>query len=220
MKKFFIKLKREVDIFEKTIRPLNKSNKSILCKGLNYEETKNINIEDAILFMERDIHLAIKEGELPGLKTRIEPLLKNNQVCLLVHVFDVQTDGFYNQETKSLSVSKGVSIFCDVGTFREKLSSYIKKKINQILWSHNYMKMFSNDPDRFRFQCKIQVSLENLKETNISPEEADKLFDPYFKRVARENKKMTEDDFREHFKGPSSGEFLGIHHYFDEVDVG
>ena len=194
MNNFFLKLKDSVDIFEKTKRLLNKDSKSILYKGINYDETKYLSLKEILLFVERDICLAIENGELPSLKAKFEISKEEGQDYISITLFEVKISDFYDIEGRSLSLSDVLSIFCDQGSFKRKLCGHITKKVGQILWSYNRLKMFSVSSNKFRFKYKVQVKLDGIKDPSISCEKADKLFSPYFEKIAKENEKLYGDD--------------------------
>ena len=189
MSNFFFNLDKQVDTFNKTRRSVSKTTKAILYEGLNYQDTKSLNVKDLILFIERDIYLAIEQGEIPKLEIKFEFLTKKEEDFISATIFEVQTSDFYNIENRSLSLSKNSSSFCDRETLREKLSIYIKRKIEQILLAYNRLKISSNVPSRFRFKYGIQVKLDHVKRLSVSRDEMDKLLDPYFEEIARKDSK-------------------------------
>ena len=185
-----------VDIFKNTKRVLNERSKFVSYEGLNYSITKDMSLKELLLFIDRDIYLAVENSELPCLKRKFQVSKMQGQGCILATISEVQTDNFYNIKLHSLSHSGLASTFCDKGTFRRKLCDYIKQKIEQILWSYNRTKISSDASNKLRFKYRVQVKLEHIDQPNLSCEEADKMFKPYFDRVSKENEKLYGEDTR------------------------
>ena len=100
-------------------------------------------------------------------------------------VFKIQTAGFYDEDKRSLFIGKGLSIFCDPHSFSKKLRDYIGRKIAQILWSYNCLRLFNDSSDKFLFRYGIWIELEGM--SLELDDKVDRILDAYMDKVCKEN---------------------------------
>ena len=176
MSKFFLGLKKDINVFEKTKRTSDQNTKTIVHEGLNYKGTKKFNAKELVLFIERDIYIASQEGEIPSLEIKTITSENNGGGQIFVNVIGIQIDDFYKKIKSSLPVASR-DIFSNKHSFMRKFYYYIKQNLEQILWSYNYLKIVEGVSTQFRFKHGIHIQLDEFDKELLA--KVDKVFDSY-----------------------------------------
>ena len=112
--------------------------------GSSYKDTSLISLSNLYLFIERDIFLAIKKGELPKLDAKVLTYKRGSKSFLKVRIKNV-SGKILNQKFIKGKFQAGKPFKLDQDFFKSNyfeaytdLGRYIKFKIAQILWRYNW----------------------------------------------------------------------------------
>lgn len=140
-----------------------------MVEGHDYQSTSDVTLNALLLFIERDLYLAMKNDELPCFKFRLK-IDEYDQRSIKVKPYGLHDLSLLANILPAKITSKAIKIndntlASEIEKTYEDLVKYVSDKIYQILWRYNLMtENHTNKSVSMRFHPKIEINKRELSD--------------------------------------------------------